>query len=83
MFSSVSDIIYSQNANVLCLCEKSIDISQICSNDVEINQHFRRLLASVQWLDSPVVRFQLEVIAFAKTKCVATVKCQGRETLAV
>lgn len=47
------------------LCEKSVDISQICSSGVEINQQFRRVLASVQWLDSVIVRFKLEVISCA------------------
>lgn len=47
------------------LCVESIDISQICSNDTEINQQFRRLLASVQLVDSLIGGFELEVIAIA------------------
>lgn len=47
------------------LCEKSMDTSQVCSNDIEINQQFRRLLAPVQLLDSLIGGFELEVIAIA------------------
>lgn len=69
------------------LCEKSMDTSRVCSNDIEINQQFRRLLAPVQLLDSLIGGFELEVIAIAisllffffyKTKCVA--ECHDRHT---
>lgn len=47
------------------LCEESIGISQICPNDTEINQQFRRLLASAQSVDSLIGGFELGVIAIA------------------